>query len=240
MSDLKTQFVTLAVKDGTTMQAYTASPAHVRGTLPAILVFQEAFGVNGHIRELTERFASQGYVAIAPELFHRTAEPGFEGSYTDFAALAPHFKGITTEGLLADAQAAWDWLQNNPLVDKKSIVSTGYCMGGRVSFLVNTVLPLKAAVSYYGAGIAPELVKKAGDLHAPMLFFWGGLDTHIPQEQIDLVTTSLKTAGKNYVNVVISDAHHGFFCDKRASYNEQAAKEAWALTLSFLSEKLKV
>ncbi len=84
---IATQRVTLQVADGTSMNAYTARPAE-EGKFPGILVFQEAFGVNAHIRDITERIAREGYVAIAPELFHRTA-PGFEGSYTDRATIMP-------------------------------------------------------------------------------------------------------------------------------------------------------
>src|SRR6202521_4846674 len=107
MDTVHTENVTLQVADGTTMNAFVATPAD-GGKLPGLLVFQEAFGVNPHIRDVTERFAKQGYVAIAPELFHRTA-PGFEGSYTDFAPVMPHMQALTPEGLLKDAQAAFDW-----------------------------------------------------------------------------------------------------------------------------------
>src|ERR1700674_4616002 len=107
MENVRTQKITLQVSDGTPMKAPPAAPAD-GGKLPGLLVFQEAFGVNPHIRDVTERFAKQGYVAIAPELFHRTA-PGFEGSYTDFAPVMPHMQALTPEGLLKDAQAAFDW-----------------------------------------------------------------------------------------------------------------------------------
>ena len=112
-------------------------------------------------------------------------------------------------------------------------------MGGRVSFVANTILPIKAAVSYYGGRIAPDLIKKADLLHAPMLFFWGGLDKHIPKEQIAAVTDGLTASGKPFINTVISYGDHGFFNDDKASYSEQASKEAWALTLAFLKTKLE-
>jgi carboxymethylenebutenolidase len=229
--------ITLSLPDGTTMQAYTALPAG-RSPFPGVLVFQEAFGVNGHIRNIVDRLAAEGYVAIAPELFHRTAPAGFVAGYTDFASVTPHMQAVTEAGLEADARAAWDWLQRQPQVRREAVACVGFCLGGRVSFLANSILPLKAAVSYYGGRIAPDLVKRAPDLHGPMLFFWGGLDKHIPSEQIAAVTGGLKQAGKPFVNVEISDADHGFLCDERASYNGPAAHEAWALTLSFLREKL--
>ncbi|HXB12950.1 MAG TPA: dienelactone hydrolase family protein, partial [Bacteroidia bacterium] len=85
--------VTLKISDGSSMQCYISVPEG-NGPFPGIMVMQEAFGVNGHIRNVSDRIAKEGYVVIAPELFHRTAPAGFEGSYTDFAALQPHFQGI--------------------------------------------------------------------------------------------------------------------------------------------------
>ncbi len=163
--------------------------------LPGLLVFQEAFGVNAHIRDVTERFARQGYVAIAPELFHRTA-PGFDGSYTDFPSVMPHLQALTPDGLIADARAAFDWLQKNPRVLPEATACVGYCMGGRTSFLANSALPLKAAISYYGGGIAPGLLPRAEQQHGPMLFFWGVQDAHIPAEQVRAVTDAMKAAKK--------------------------------------------
>ena len=83
--------------------------------------------------------------------------------------------------------------------------------------------------------MAPALLPRAPQIHAPMLFFWGGLDTHIPPEQIRSVTDAMKEAKKTYVNVEFSDADHGFFCDARPSYKETAAKQAWDLSLRFLT-----
>ncbi|OON66990.1 dienelactone hydrolase family protein [Hymenobacter sp. CRA2] len=231
--------VELSVADGTTMQAYTAFPEAAATTaVPGIILLQEAFGVNAHIRDVADRLAAAGYAVIAPELFHRTAAPGFEISYDDFPSAAPHFHGITPEGLTADLHAAHAWLQaQQGRVQADKIGSIGFCLGGRVSFLANAVLPLAAAVSYYGGG-THTLAGRAAELHAPHLFFWGGQDKHIPKEQVDTVTAALDAAGKPYVNTVISYADHGFHCDARGSYHPEAAKEAWALTLAFFAEKL--
>jgi len=111
--------------------------------------------------------------------------------------------------------------------------SVGYCLGGRVSFVANSTVPLKAAVSYYGGNI-PPLIGRATRLAGPMLFFWGGLDHHIPEEQHQAVIRSVGDAGKTFVNVIFSNADHGFFCDARPSYNAQAAGQAWSLTRTFL------
>jgi carboxymethylenebutenolidase len=218
------------------MQAYTSAPTSGEKR-PGIILLQEAFGVNHHIRSVADRLAAAGYVVIAPELFHRTAAPGFEIPYTDFPSAAPHFHGITPEGLTTDLQAAYGWLQAQDNVQTDKIGSIGFCLGGRVSFFANTVLPLAAAVSYYGGG-THTLANRAAELHAPHLFFWGGQDKYIPKEQVDAITAALDAAGKPYISTVISYADHGFHCDERASYNADAAHEAWALTLTYFAEKL--
>ena len=118
-----------------------------------------------------------------------------------------------------------------------AIACIGYCMGGRTSFLANSVVPLKAAISYYGGGI-PALLGRTSRLQAPMLLFWGELDQHIPAEQRNQVTKAMRDANKQYVDVVFSNADHGFFCDARKSYEPGAARLAWDLTRSFLDARV--
>lgn len=238
MSGLQ-NFVQLQVADGTTMQAYTSIPEHGKSPFPGLILFQEAFGVNHHIRKLADRFADEGYMVIAPELFHRSGSAGIEIDYTDFQSAMPHMQAITVEGLETDIRAAWNWLQSNSQVTHEHIVASGYCLGGRVGFLANTILPFKAVASYYGAGIAPDLIKRVAAIQAPHLFFWGGKDEHIPKEQVETVKTEFTNAQKKFINVEISDAGHGFFCDERASFNADAAELAWGLTLEFFIQKLK-
>jgi len=234
--EIKSEYVTLQVSDGTTMRAWAARPS-TGAAHPGILVFQEAFGVNAHIRDIARRFASEGYLAIAPELFHRTG-PGFEGRYDDFPSVVPHMRSLTDDGMETDQRAAHDWLRANGAADSR-ISAVGYCLGGRAAFLAALTLPLACAISYYGGGIAPNannpgLLGRVKELQAPMLFFWGGRDKHITPDQIRTVTEALRAAGKSFVNVEISDADHGFFCDARGAYNPAAAAQAWPLTLAFL------
>jgi carboxymethylenebutenolidase len=229
----------LSVGDGTTMQAYAAQPAAANGAVPGIILLQEAFGVNHHIRSVADRLAQAGYAVVAPELFHRTAAPGLEIPYNDFPSAMPHYFAITNEGLTADLQAAHAWLTDQPGVVADKIGSIGFCLGGRVSFLANAVLPLAAAVSYYGGG-TEQIKDRAADLHAPHLFFWGGLDQHISKENVAEVIAAVDAAKKPYINTVLSDADHGFHCDERPSYNPAAAHEAWALTLAFFADKFQV
>lgn len=231
-AQLARENVTLAVDDGTQMAAYMARPKDGK-RLPGVIVLQEAYGVNSHIRDVTERLAAEGYVAIAPELFHRTA-PGFQGDYTNFPAVMPHMRAVTPATAEADLRAALAWLQAAPFVERERIYSVGFCMGGRISYLANAALPLRAAASFYGGGIAPDLLDRASALHGPMLLIWGGLDKHIGSEQRGAVVEALARNKKTWVNLEFSDADHGFFCNERAAWQPRAARQSWALLLEFL------
>jgi carboxymethylenebutenolidase len=234
--EIRSEYVELKVSDGTTMQAWTARPVGV-GALPGLLVFQEAFGANAHIRDLTQRFAREGFIAIAPELFHRTG-PGFEGSYDAFPTTVPHMNALKDDQMEADERAAFEWLTAQGVTEGR-VGAVGYCMGGRAAFLAGLSLPIGCATSYYGGGIAPRgnnpgLLTRTAQLRCPVLLFWGGKDKHLTPDQVRAVRDTLSDAGKNFINVEISDADHGFFCDARASYNPTAAAEAWPMTLAFL------
>ncbi|MGB6482925.1 MAG: dienelactone hydrolase family protein [Candidatus Acidiferrales bacterium] len=242
MAEVKAEFVTLNVNDGTTMRAFLAQPEG-RGKLPGILVFQEAFGVDKHIRDVAERFAREGYLAIAPELFHRTAPPGFEGNSADFQSVMPHVAGLNDKNLEADIRAAHEALLRHSAIDPQRIACVGFCMGGRVSFLANLISSLRAAISFYGGGIAksergPGLLERAGETHAPIFLFWGGLDKHIGPEQRQAVGNALRNARKTFASMEFADADHAFFNDTRPNYNKAAAMQAWTLSLAFLKGNL--
>lgn len=232
MPNLLHDKVTLKVSDGTKMDCYVARIRDEQPR-PGLIVLQEVFGVNEHIRDVTERFGREGFVAIALELYHRTA-PGKEFAYTDFTSARPHMTSMTREGVDADLRAAFEWLQSQPFVKAAEISAVGYCMGGRVAFAANTILPLKSSISYYGAGIPNGPLDRAASLNGPQLFFWGGKDQHIPPEQRAAIIDKLKEHGKTYVNVEFSEADHAFFCDQRPAYHPAAARQSWALTLEFL------
>ncbi len=224
--------ITLTVADGTKMNAFVSMPE--KKTSTAIIILQEAFGVNNHIKGLTTRFANEGYIAIAPELYHRTAPPGHTCGYTEFQSMMPHFTAMNEMGFQQDVQACYDWLQKTQRA--QSVAAIGYCMGGRVAFVANASVPLSCAISYYGGRIAPGNLNLAAAQNSPLLFFWGGLDKHIPPEQIQSVNQALTSAKKKFTCVEISDADHGFFCEERPSYNEEASRQSWALTLQFLKD----
>jgi len=228
-------FISLIASDGFELEAYIAFPESDQ-PFPAIILLQEAFGVNTHIRSIADRLCAEGFGVIAPDLFHRTAKR-IEVAYTDIASVYPILEKITIDGLSNDLIACYTWLQQQENVNKDKIGSIGFCLGGRVSFLANAILPLAAGISYYGGGL-DKMSDYANRLHGAHLFFWGGLDTHISTEKIDSILAAVKAAGKDYTSVMISYAEHGFNCDERKSYHPKAAKEAWAHTLAFFRNRL--
>ncbi len=230
----RTEFVNVTVADGTKMNVYMARPENVKSA-PAIVVFQEAYGVNNYICDVTRRFAALGMVAVAPELYHRTAPPGFTANYGDFDTVRAHMSALTQEGLAADIDAIFGWLTDDAGVDPEEMAVVGFCMGGRVAYLANSRIPLRAAISFYGGGIAPDLLPLASAQRGPLLMLWGGLDQHIPPEQYRAVADALTDANVTHEQVVFSQADHGFFCDQRASYNPIASRQAWAMLKEFLA-----
>lgn len=125
------------------MGAYISRPTG-DGPHPAMIVFQEALGVNAQLRGVADRLGAEGFIAIAPDLYHRTS-PGFESSVLDFTVLTPFIQSIKTEGLVEDARATHQWLIDQPGVQKDSICAMGFCMGSRAAYVANSELPLAAA-----------------------------------------------------------------------------------------------
>jgi len=203
---------------------------------PAILLLQEIFGVNAHIRDVAERFAREGYAVLAPDLFHRLT-PDHEAGYEDFSPSFKRASQYSAEQSEADVRASADFLAKHTGVDATRIAALGFCMGGRLAFVANGVAPLRCAVSFYG-NIAPDKLSFTPSLSGPMLLIYAGKDPYISSESARSVADAMKKAGKAYVFAEFSEQNHGFFCDARSDYNADAAKQAWALTLSFLSTHL--
>ncbi len=230
---IRTEKRTLAVDDGTELGIHVARPAGTpRGGL---LVLQEIFGVNTHIRDVTERFAREGYLAVAPDLFHRGGA-WFESGYADLAPCLARANALTQPQIRADLRASHAYLAADLGADAK-VAAVGFCMGGRQAFVANGTLPLACAISYYGAGL-PGLADLAPSQSGPVLMFWGGLDKHIDAAQRRAAADLLIAAHKPYVDVTFGAADHGFHCDARASYHPVAARQAWALTRAFLADHL--
>ncbi len=235
MNPISGEWITLPVSDGTPMRAYLARPQSAP-TAPGLLVFQEIFGVNSHIREVCERLAIEGFTALAPELFHRTA-PGFASSYDSHLPGREEAVKMTLPGLEEDFKAVADWFAADSQTGSRKIGSIGFCMGGRMSFLAASALPLACAASFYGGNI-PQHLDRLDRVNSPLLLVWGGQDASIPPEQRQQLEEALLSAKKCFMNVCFEPAGHGFFCDQRASYHAEAAHLAWPLTLDFLRKYL--
>lgn len=235
---IKIKNITLTPDDGGAMNAYVSLPS-TDGPHPGILVLQEALGVNSQLRGVADRYASLGFVAIAPDLFHRT-KPGYEADTLVMDEIMPLIQSLTPAGMISDVRAAFEWLTTPGGVSAVQTAAVGYCMGGRAAFLANSALPLGASISYYGGRIAPGLLDHVSSLHAPQCFFWGGKDTGIPPEQHRAVIDAFRAAKKEFVNVEFSECGHGFFNEQVERYNEAAARQSWAIGLTFLEDKLGI
>jgi len=219
------QTITLAAKDGHKLQAYRADPAgKPRG---AIIVVQEIFGVNHHMRRLTDDFAKQGYVAISPALFDRV-EKGVELGYDPKSIEAGRdIRGkVPLDGTLADLQATIDAAKP---AGKVGIV--GYCWGGGLAFLAATRLSgVAAAVGYYGGLVAAHAQEKP---RVPVMLHFGDSDQSIPMSDVEKVKQA-----RPDVTTYVYKAGHGFSCDERQSYNAEASKVALERTLKFFAENI--
>ncbi|HUY21014.1 MAG TPA: dienelactone hydrolase family protein [Acidimicrobiales bacterium] len=230
--------VTLATADGD-MGLYDVEPdGEARG---AVVVVQEAFGVNHHIEAVTRRFAAAGYRAVAPHLFHRTGDPVL--GYGDFDKLMPHFQGLSEEGLLNDVDAALGYLHEAGFGPSRTGV-VGFCMGGTVAFLVAVRRGVGAAVTFYGGGIAEgrfgmaSQLDLAADLQAPWLGLYGDEDKGIPVEDVEKLRAAVAAAPVDTDIVRYPEAGHGFHCDARPDYKQDAATDAWQRTLAWFGAHL--
>ena len=214
--------------------AYLAQPIE-DGIYPGIIVIQEIFGVNAHIRDVTERIAREGYVAIAPAIYQRQA-PNFEAGYTpEDIKIGRQYKDQTKASeLLSDIQATIDYLKDLPNVEDSKIACIGFCFGGHVAYLAATLPDIKATASFYGAGIATmtpgggeATITRTPDIKGTLYAFFGREDASLPPEQVDAIAQALENYNIPHRVFRYDGADHGFFCDQRSSYNETAAAQAW-------------
>jgi carboxymethylenebutenolidase len=224
--------------DGPVPAAEVIPDGRVRG---AVIVLQEAFGVNDHIVDVCRRFAVGGYRTVAPHLFHR--DDVFALPYEMEIAL-PHMANLTADGMRADLAAVREHLagQGFPL-SLTGIV--GFCMGGSVTCAVAAEDAYGAAVTFYGSGIHKgrfgfrPLVELAPRLRSPWLGLYGDLDPGIPVDQVEDLRSAAATAHVPTAVVRYAEAGHGFHCDARpANYHEASAKDAWVRTLDWLGRYL--
>jgi carboxymethylenebutenolidase len=216
-------FTTLMARDGHEFQAYLAAPpGRPRG---AVVVLQEIFGVNSHIRAVTDGFAGEGYTAIAPALFDRIRR-GIELGYGD--ADRDEARGYMQQ--LQPEQTSKDVAAAVAVVRHSGRVATvGYCWGGTLSYRAACELPIACAVVYYGNPRDTSQKPKC-----PVMYHFGSADKSIPLEQVE----RLKAAQPQGIYYVYDGAGHGFNCDQRPSYDPAAAALARRRTLDFLAQRL--
>lgn len=217
------------------IDAYLAEPK--TGDLhPAVIVIQEVFGVNAHIREVCDRLAREGYVALAPAIYQRQA-PGFEADYTE-AGLREgrQYKDKTrAEELLSDMAAAIAYLQHRPTVAPGGVGLIGFCFGGHVAYLAATLPAVSATACFYGAGITtmtpgggePPTLTRTRNIRGSLYGFFGQEDELIPNHQVDEIEAALKANAIDHKIFRYEGAGHGFFCNGRSTYRPEAAAHAW-------------
>ena len=213
---------------------YLALPKRSNG--PAVIIIQEIFGVNAHIRAVADQYAADGYVALAPDVFWRTrprVELAYEGADRDTGIELLQKTDVNLA--VADIGAAADLLRARPEVEGR-VAAIGYCFGGRLAYLAAAADKVDAAVAYYGGGIQNAL-DVADEITQPILFHYAENDHGIPLSAVEQVEA--RFAGRrNATFHVYPGAEHGFNCPDRASYNQRAAALAHGRTLIFLAEHL--
>ena len=216
--------IELTVSDGHTLGAYQANPTG--DTKGGVVVIQEIFGINRHVRDVCERLADNGYVAIAPALFDRI-KPSVELGYTedDLSTGFGYMQEVGNENPMKDIQAAADALR-----DGGKIATIGFCWGGQLAWLASKNVRLDCSVCYYGVAVHETLEPPP---KCPVLLHFADNDVFVPQESADKVR-------ETYPDMPIYSypANHGFNCDRRDDFNEACANKAMERTLDFFEKNL--
>ncbi len=229
--------VKIPVADGE-IPAYRAMPAK-GSAFPVVLVVQEIFGVHEHIKDVCRRFAKEGYCAIAPEMY---ARQGDVSRLTDYREIfAQVVSKVPDAQVMSDLDAAVAWAAKTGSGDPARVAVTGFCWGGRITWLYAAHSPkLKAGVAWYGrlVGQPTELqprypIDVVAELKAPVLGLYGEKDQGIPLEDVEKMRAALVAAKQPSEIVVFPEAPHGFHADYRPSFREAAAKDAWAQCLAW-------
>ena len=221
------------------LPGYLALPAGA-GPHPGVLLFMEAFGLNGYVRSECDRLARLGYAALAPDFYR-----GDVFSYANFTPVAQKIQSIGDAGFVADIRAALAFLDARADVRHDGYGVVGFCMGGRLAFLTAAEFgdAIVAAASFYGGGIAPDqprlgrapLAPRAPEIRAKLLLIYGADDAGIPPTEIARVTEALGAAKVDATVHVYPNAGHGFASSDRESYVPAVTEAAWAETAAFLA-----
>ncbi len=226
---MQTENLELTTADGP-MRLHVAHPANA--PTAGVIVLMEAFGLNNHIEGLVDRLAAEGFLAVAPDLYHRYEKK--VAGYKEMDEIIEMMSKMSDSQILSDVDAAIKYLANHEIAADKVGV-TGFCMGGRVAFLTAISRVVGAAVTFYGAGIATKgyfpgmgkLADSHNDLSCPWLGLFGDLDTMIPIDALEEMRLQLQNNTQTTEIVRYGDADHGFCCEERPFYNAEAAVDAW-------------
>lgn len=235
--------------DGSAMPVFTYRPEG-DGPWPAVIVVQEIFGVNDEIKGFAARIAEAGYVAVAPDMYHRAGYNVVVPYGPDRGRARGLRSQVSEDGIVADLRATVEYLGGNPDVDAGRVGIVGFCFGGMVAYLAAARVPgIKAAAVYYGGEIVPRpdappgtpslLDKTAADVQCPLIGFWGDRDHLIPVESVREIEVALTAAGKSIENHIYEGAGHGFVWEDRPGYHETGTKDAWSRTLDFFASHLR-
>jgi carboxymethylenebutenolidase len=238
------QTINIDTEEGS-MDAFLAVPLGDM-VVPAMVVAQEAFGVNDHIKNVCRRLAAVGYAALAPELYHRSGS-GITLAYDDIPRVMPYMAMVTNGGLVMDVRAALAALRAHERVDGGRVGVIGFCLGGLATFIAACHTDARTFVSFYGGGIVHERpglamrppLGEANRITRSILLFFGGRDTSIPPADVASIRARLESLHTHHQIVVYPEAQHGFACDERASYDPTAAEEAWTVTFGWLQRELE-
>lgn len=233
------------VSEGLQIPAYLAHP-NDPSRCPIVVVIQEIFGVNAHIQDVTNRLAQEGYIAIAPHIYHRQV-PGFAVGYgaADLQLGRQYKVGTKAHELLSDIQGALAYGRRHFDKIPAAVGCIGFCFGGHVAYLAATLPDIKATASFYGAGIvnstpgggAPT-ISQTPNIHGTVYAFFGMDDALIPASDVDEIEAALQQASVPHRIFRYPGVDHGFFCDRRQSYNAAAASDAWEHVKSLFSHEL--
>ena len=232
---------------GQDMVTYVSHPLPTAGnSFPAIIVVQEAFGVTRHIEKVCDRFAQEGYVAIAPAIFHRE-HPNPKLGYDEMPAVQRYMGALRDDELIEDLNVTINYLQvTYGRTRGQKIGIVGYCLGGRITYLGATSCPeLSAASVYYGGrilapfGDGPAPIDLTSQIKIPVMGNFGGQDANPSPDDVGQIEAKLKEAGVTYDFKSYPDAGHGFNCDERDSYHEASAADALTRTLGWFDRYLK-
>lgn len=233
LEKVQTRWIDMQGGAGAGFGGYLALPPAGQG--PGLVVFQEIFGVNAHIRGVAEQYALDGFVVLAPDIFWRQApkvQLGYEGAERERGIEL--MKQLRQDDLLADIRASVATLRGLPETQGRPVGAVGYCLGGRLAYLAAAHTDVDAAVAYYGGGIHDQL-GVAGKIKAPVQFHYAETDAGIPLTAVDQVRDAMGTRGEVHV---YPGATHGFNCWDRASYEPKSAALAHGRTLEFLARHL--